>query len=328
VAQLGAVFTDPAYADVAATVPAFTGSHKWYVGEIVSLDGQYYVALGESAGNPNENIESPADPDYGWGKWEPISTGGVKVTVLGEAVTVSAEGDAAAPVAVTLPEAVDVAKLTTMAIAQEDETYAPVPTRVDEDGGVTVLVRGEVALVPLNVEAAFPDTDLGEAYANVTAEIDAAAAKMIVNGRESGAFDPAARVTTQEAAIMFLRAMGVPVQPLTAMDTGAEQGLVAADAAPTAPVTRGDTAVLVANALAALGLEQTLDDGEADELLADFSDVSGLSAEQRDALALCVKLGILTGYGGAKAGQIGANDALQRSQMASITVRLQGLYWE
>ena len=242
---------------------------------------------------------------------------GAAVTAVAPPVTVSVE-ERNTVAMLTMPEDVDTSEITTMAVLNADGTLTPVPTRVDADGNVIVLVSGDVTLVPLSVEANFTDT-AGHTE-QVQREIERAASLMIVMGRGDGVFDPAAEVTGQEAATMFLRAMGVPVNYDTAVDTASERGLVDTSLDGGAPMTRVATAELIVGALSDVGMKPSMTQEDAAEILSRFTDLGDLTDDEMIAMAICVELGIFLGAGG---GIMNPLDTLQRSQMASLAVRLQ-----
>ena len=246
-----------------------------------------------------------------------FDSGGILVKSAGVPVSVTtAEKNTVA--VLNLPDDIDTTKITTMAVLGDDGALTPIPTRVDENGIVTVLISGEVTLVPLSVEASF--TDIAKISKAVTQEITRAASLMIIQGRGNGIFDPSAKVTKQEAVTMFLRAIGVPVDYKTAMKTANEQELKIDEAAPREPMSRIETAELIVSALNSVGIEQKITPEEAEELLADFTDLDGLTDSETLSMALCVKLGIFLGAGN---GLMNPHDTLLRSQMASLAVRLQ-----
>jgi uncharacterized repeat protein (TIGR02543 family) len=275
-----------------------------------------------TAAAANEETAAKAETAVATAAEAAAASTGKTIAAAGPAVTVAGTADTSKITTITLPDAVDSDTITTMAVLNDDGTLTPVPTVVNEDGTVTALVTGSATLVPLNVEANFTDLNYTPEYAYVAEEINKAAAMMIIEGRGNGVFDPNAQVTTQESVTMFLRAVGVPVQYETALTTGQAHGLNSANAVPTAPTTRIDAAELIVNALKDVGMKPTVSEAETAALLAQFSDVSALSAEERQALAICVKLGIFKGYGN---GTIGPKDLLLRSHMASLSVRLQNV---
>jgi hypothetical protein len=242
---------------------------------------------------------------------------GATVKAAGAPVSVSA-GQPNTVMALTMPKDTDTSKITTMVILNDDGTLTSVPARVDEDGNVVVLISDDVTLVPLSVEVSF--VDIGGLSSSVAQEINSAASLMIVEGRGSGRFAPEARVTNQEAATMFLRALGVPVDFATAIGTAVEHGLVNATVIPNAPMARIETAVLIKNSLASVWMDQQISLEEARVIVAAFPDLVGLTDEEVIAMAICIELGI---FSGASSGLMNPNNTLQRSQMASLAVRLQ-----
>ena len=247
------------------------------------------------------------------------ATTGKTLSQAGQEVTVSAE-EPNTVATITLPTPADPSEIITMAMLNDDGTLTPVPTRVNPDGTVTVLISGTVILVPLSVEVNFTDINFGPQFMHVTDEIILAASLMIIQGRGNGIFDPVSMVTNQEAVTMFLRALGIPVEFSSAMDTALESGLNGIGANPNAPMSRIDTAKLIVNALSAIGMYPQISIENAHLALADFPDVDGLSDEELLALAICVRLGI---FHGAADGSMNPDATLQRKQMASLAVRLQ-----
>jgi len=218
-----------------------------------------------------------------------------------------------------------------MAIVNADGTLTPVPTKVEADGSVTVLITGDVVLVPLHVEADFNDVagHWGED------EINKAASLMIVEGTGGGKFDPTSEVTGAEAVTMFLRALGFPVDDdapevpgidqdkwyAGAVNTAADAGL-AVNVDPEKPMTRLQTAKLIYSALEAIGMKPAMTLDKAKEAIAAFSDLGGLTNEEIIYMGVLVELGIFKGKGD---GTMDPDGILMRDQMASLAVRFQSL---
>ena len=244
---------------------------------------------------------------------------GAIIAKVGDAIEVTASKNNAI-ITMEMPAGVETARINTMAILNDDGTLMAIPTRIDEDGNVIVFIRGagSVVLVPLSVEVSFSDT-IG-LTSGVQEEIKSAASLMIVQGTGGGRFDPTGLVSVQDSVTMFLRAVGLPVQWETAMETGVENNMISSGLNRTDRMSRIDTAALIANVLKSIGAAPELSDAEADGLLAQFPDVSGLSAEQGMDLAIAIELGI---FRGKLDGTMGPDDVLQRSQIASLSVRLQ-----
>lgn len=247
---------------------------------------------------------------------------GMSMRAVGAPVTVSVNWPNTRAVLST-PAALDTSEVTTMAILNADGTLTPIPTRVNADGNLVVLLSGNAVLVPLSVEANFRDIDFGPQFAAVTEEINNAASMMIIQGRGQGLFAPTAQVTAQDAATMFLRAMGVPVQWETAMATAVATGITDGALVPAAPLSRVSTAVMIRNALDTLGVDVDLTPAQVNAALANFTDLDGLTEAQRVAMAVCIELGIFRGAGG---GLMNPDQTLQRSAVASLSVRLQDVF--
>ena len=246
---------------------------------------------------------------------------GGKIDQAGPAIVVALENDV--PTVVTLkdlPNGLDPSAITTMAALNKDGTLTPLPTRVDDDGVITVVVSESAILVPLSVQAAF--TDIGNLVAHVKTEVESAAAYMIVEGFRDRTFRPGVRVTVHQAVTMFLRATGIPVEWASAMATGTENGFILPGMTPSAQMSRIQASHLIRRALSSFGMDYDLTSAEIDELLAPFTDMAGMSAADRMAMAVCVKIGV---FSGTSATLINPNGILNRSQMASLAVRLQNV---
>ena len=243
-------------------------------------------------------------------------TSGVVITIVSDAVVASiSEPNTIATL--IMPEDSNTAAITTMAILNPDGSLTPIPTRINAEGNVVILLREDAVLVPLNVQANF--IDIAELVPHVIFEINRAASMMIIEGRGNGIFDPTAGVTTQEAALMFLRALGHPVSYATAMTLAAELGLIAGNLNGNLPMSRVATARLISGALESIGIKPSITLEEAAVILAGFVDLGELSADETVAMAVAVQLEIFRGAGG---GLMNPTDILERSQMASLAVRL------
>ena len=225
------------------------------------------------------------------------------------------------PTIVTLkdiPEEINVSDVTVMCKLNPDGTLTPVPTRIDKNGNIVVLLADDAILVPMAVHAHF--SDLGRVVSHVKDEIERAASLMVVEGFPNGTFHPGEAVTAQQAVTMFLRATGIPVDWATAMATGVESGFIGTGMTANGPMTRTQAAALIVNALKHFGLDFKLDKEEVDEYLKPFTDMVGQSEADRLTMAICVKLNI---FRGSSANHMKPTGILNRSQMASLAVRLQ-----
>ena len=245
------------------------------------------------------------------------------VEQAGDAVDVKLPKEEPTVVTLTdLPESVDAGDVTVMAILNPDGTLTPVPTRII-GGKIVVVLEHSGTLVPLHVAAAF--NDLQHVPADVLNEINKAASLAVIEGFPSGEFKPSEKVTVQQAVAMFLRASGIKTDYATAMAAGLENKLIGEGMTGSDSMSRIQTAQLIVNALAHFGLKYTLTGDDIDKLLAEFADMEDLDAAEREALAVTVKLGIFKGF---TDHTMRPGDILNRSQMASLAVRMQDVLFD
>ena len=192
-----------------------------------------------------------------------------------------------------------------------------VPSVLDADSGKLVRKVGDGLQNFGGSGAVF--NDIGNLLPNVRIEVEKAASMGIVEGFPDGSFRPSNQVTTQEAVTMVLRVIKVPVEWATAMETGVANGLISSGLNPNAPMSRIATAQLLANALKSLDKLPELTDTKVKELLSMYSDLGGLTGDAALAMAVTIDAVIFTGHVG---GTMDPDGILNRSQMASIAVRL------
>jgi hypothetical protein len=135
---------------------------------------------------------------------------------------------------------------------------------------------------------------------------------------------------------MFVRAMGKSADTDAEAVDGVNQnawfaayintafaaGLIEGSINPAQPMTRIQTAQLLAAALDVFDMRPEKTTAEVNTTLQHFTDLDGLSEAQRACLAVTVYHEIFRGHGD---GRIGPSDELTRSQMASLAVRFQNL---
>ena len=85
-------------------------------------------------------------------------------------------------------------------------------------------------------------------------------------------------------------------------------------------MSRIATAQLIVNALSDVGMQPFLTVENARAALTEFTDLGNLTDSEAVAMAITVELGIFRGAGG---GLMNPTQTLQRSQMASLAVRMQ-----
>ncbi|MCL2366515.1 MAG: S-layer homology domain-containing protein [Oscillospiraceae bacterium] len=268
---------------------------------------------------PSEDIQEAADDAVYALAQDAADRRGAAISSVGPALEVDLPEEVPTIVTlVDLPDDLDTARLTTMAVLNPDGTLTPIPTKIDADGNVVVFLTKDAVLVPLDVWASFNDID--HLSTRVRDEILRAIGLMIIEGFGDGTFRPTDQVTTRQAVTMFLRATGIPVSYTTAMTTGAAHDFIPGGLDGATPMTRIATAELIVAALAHFGIGYELTADDVDTLLAPFGDLDGLTETQRTALAVTVLLEIFQGFGDET---MRPADVLTRSQMASLAVRMQ-----
>ncbi|WP_337102207.1 glycoside hydrolase family 3 C-terminal domain-containing protein [Paenibacillus sp. YIM B09110] len=220
------------------------------------------------------------------------------------------------------------AAFTALARLNDDGTLTPVPTRVitNADGtrSMEALVLSDGIYVPINVERQFIDVPADAWYAE---EIRQASSLLLLNGVSADRMQPTALTTYYQTLMVALNVLGVTPSKQS-QDTKwydsvlREAALLqlSATAVPSADssINREQTAAILTKALAAAGLETTMTEEEATELLKSFVDASSITSEYRLSLAVMVKYGILKGTA---SGKLLPSAGLTRAELAAVALR-------
>ena len=152
----------------------------------------------------------------------------------------------------------------------------------------------------------FPDI---AAHKNQTA-IEALASRGIINGKETGLFEPNDNMTRAEFATIAVKALGLPaktggtftdVNPLawhagyvgTATAYGIANGVGDGRFDPDGTITRQEAAVMTARAAQLCGMDTQMTDTAARDLLAQFGDYTTAADWAKQSLAFCYQTSIL-----------------------------------
>ncbi|MFD0716763.1 S-layer homology domain-containing protein [Paenibacillus sp. GCM10027626] len=167
------------------------------------------------------------------------------------------------------------------------------------------------------------------------AEIEALAAKLIVQGTGKDLFTPNRNITRAEFATMIARALGLDTSATTssfkdvasnkwftgAVAAAAEAGIVKGTGAgkfsPDANITRKEIAAMVVRALAYTGKNVTLTDAEATQALAAYTDAANLGWAKGE-VAAAIKAGIVKGQSSTK---VVADAKATRAEAATMIYR-------
>ncbi|MBD2848141.1 S-layer homology domain-containing protein [Paenibacillus sp. IB182496] len=235
----------------------------------------------------------------------------------------------------TMPEGIDASKITTGVVWMSDGTFRHVPTKVTEKDGryyaaIQSLTNSTYTVVYHT--ASFAD----EAQHWSKSIVDDMASRLIVSGKDAATFDPDGRVTRAEFVSMLNRGLGLNGHPdipaftdvystawyYDEVQIGREYGLIQGFAdhtfKPNAAVPREEAMVMIANAMKLAGMETTVSDGQANQILAAFQDGTDVSNWAKLAAAACVQAEVVVG----SHGQLHAKSNLTRAEAATIIMRM------
>ncbi|MEF3308880.1 S-layer homology domain-containing protein [Paenibacillus sp. GYB004] len=214
--------------------------------------------------------------------------------------------------------------------------WTTVPWKLDIVKGVayvSAMLTGDGTVAFLGTAADF--ADVADDFWG-KASIESAAAKLFMQGKGEGIFDPDTNITRAEYPTVLLRVAGLmnrsassefsDVPPEAwynrsvsiAARLGIVNGLDNGEFAPDAALTRAEAMTMVGRTLAALGQSGDLPDEEAEQLLGAFEDQHLIPDWARKMTALTVKYGIIEGDGSL----VNPQAPLTRAQAAAIAIRL------
>ncbi|MCZ8514736.1 S-layer homology domain-containing protein [Paenibacillus filicis] len=169
------------------------------------------------------------------------------------------------------------------------------------------------------------------------AEVESLASKLLIQGVSDNAFAPDKEVTRAEFAALLVRALGLPDRTAAskysdvpsghwaagAIGAAAEAGLIEGfedgSFKPSASITRGQMAVLLAKALRLAGKPVKLPETAETNLMSRFKDRTQIPSWAKESAAQSVEAGLLQGYA---ADQFGAQEIATRAQAATVLKRL------
>ncbi|MGG6311824.1 S-layer homology domain-containing protein [Paenibacillus macerans] len=221
-----------------------------------------------------------------------------------------------------------------------DGDFSPMPTAVTAEDGqnyarISSMSNGTFVL--LGNSASYTDT--GNHWSREA--VEDLGSRLIVNGVGGGKFAPDKQVTRAELAAVIVRGLGLTgsgtekniFRDVTGgawyydeVSIAYEQGLLTGDEhgsfRPMEPVSREQAMAMIARAMSIAGLEADLAGtgaGAADEVLAAFGDAAQMAGWAKEAAAVAVKSGIVTGLDG---GKLAPQEAVTRAQAAVMVRRL------
>ena len=173
-----------------------------------------------------------------------------------------------------------------------------------------------IAGSPSGTAEQIPVSSAGRTFADIQGsscqrEIEALAARDIINGKAENLFEPESTMTRAEFAAITVRALGLPLSAdrvfddvleddwhfgyvAAAWQAGIVNGVSETAFHPDGTVTRQEAAVMTARAAELCGMHTALDSAAVRDLLAQFDDYQTVAGWAQDALAFCYGKGILS----------------------------------
>ncbi|MCL2157982.1 MAG: S-layer homology domain-containing protein [Oscillospiraceae bacterium] len=213
----------------------------------------------------------------------------------------------------------------------DDGTFTPVATAYDpETNTITIYANKSGIYVPVTNEISFVDvteTDWFYPYVNEAVKLG------IVYGRSKEIFDPLTATSYADTVAMLLRAMGISQNAQEEgedwskpyIDKAVSLGIYNSGWAAGDVITREKMAMIAANSLKMLGMAEELTAEETNEILDGFIDSDKISTEAREALAICIKAGLIIGMN-ESIPTIEPQGEFTRAQMATIAVRFRDMF--
>jgi hypothetical protein len=237
---------------------------------------------------------------------------------------------------VAIPEGVDPSKITTGIVVEPDGTVRHVPTQIIVIDGkyyakINSLTNSTYSVIWNPVEF----SDVASHWAKEA--VNDMGSRLVISGIGNNMFVPDRDITRAEFAAIMVRALGLKAgiggNPFTdvsstawycdSIKTAVEYKLISGYGdgrfGPSDKLTREQAMAIISRAMNITGLKAELAGGEAEKLLAGFTDAAKAADYARNSIAACLKAGIVSGRGGRL---IAPKDNITRAEVAAIVQRL------
>ncbi|OCT11174.1 hypothetical protein A8709_05690 [Paenibacillus pectinilyticus] len=240
---------------------------------------------------------------------------------------------------VAIPAAINAKDITAIVVRDANGNWTTVPWKLDVVNNqpfVSLTLTGSGSVAFISNHKNF--SDVGEQdWAKPS--ISEAAGQLFMLGRTSEQFDPQSHITRAEYPTVLLRVLGLMNEESSSSfaDVGledwynrsvgiaAQQGIVNGfedgTYKPNEELSRMEAMIMVGRSLKLIGSASKLTATEVSDTLGAFKDDASIPDWAREAVALCIKLGIITGQDQS----ISPADPLTRAQAAAIAMRLSRL---
>ncbi|HPR92983.1 MAG TPA: S-layer homology domain-containing protein [Syntrophomonadaceae bacterium] len=238
--------------------------------------------------------------------------------------------------AIAIPDGVDPDKITTAIAVDPDGTVRHVPTRITIiDGKYFVVINSRTNSIYSVIWHPVAFNDAANHWAKEA--INNMGSRMVVSGVRNEMFDPDRDITRAEFAAIIVRGLGL--KPGTGkaqftdvkntdwfsgyIITAAEQKIISGYGngkfGPMDKITREQAMTMISMAMKLTGLKADLATGEAEKLLAGFSDANQSEAYAKSNIAVCIKTDIISGRDG---NLIAPKDNITRAEVTIIVRNL------
>lgn len=237
---------------------------------------------------------------------------------------------------VAIPDGVDPNKITTGIVLNSDGTFSHVPTSIVAIGGryyakINTLTNSTYAVIWNSREF----SDLATHWAK--SDVNDMGSRLIVNGDENGKYNPDMDITRAEFATIIVRALGLrpgsgssgfnDVRSSdwffdyvnTAYEYGIINGYDSTTFGPNDLLTREQAISMIARSMILTTLNPDLNKSEIAIVLSGFIDGDSVSGYAQDAIAICIKVGIVNGR---EDKMIAPSDSITRAEVAVLARRL------
>lgn len=237
---------------------------------------------------------------------------------------------------VAIPDSIAAKDITGVVLRSKNGDWTTVPWALDIDNNkayVNLTLTDDGSIAFIKNKPSFADVAADSWAKDVIA---AASGKLFMLGRGADEFAPDSRITRAEYPTVLLRVLGLMSQQATAdfADVSADDwfsrsvaiasanglvdGFEDGTFRPQGELSRLEAMVVAGRALKLLGGNTAVDAAQADTILGEFTDGALIPEWAREAVALCIREGIIDGQDQA----LLPDGALTRDQAAAIAARL------
>ncbi|RJE83853.1 S-layer homology domain-containing protein, partial [Paenibacillus sp. 1011MAR3C5] len=216
---------------------------------------------------------------------------------------------------IAIPEGVNLNRIMTGVKITSDGTLIHIPTRIIQEDGRYYAVLNSMSNSIYGLiknEKSFNDVSTHWAKSS----INDLASRLVINGADEQRFLPDSEITRAEFMAILIRALGLSSANKTldfqdiaekawyyqAVQIGYSYGLIDgySDGSfkPNEKITRQEAMVILSRAMMLVKLNREIDNTKQQELVINFADSEQLASWARQAAALTIEIGVISGYKG------------------------------